>query len=469
MPGENKKRENYIIAAMLVILIAAATVFLVSTYIIVGPMWDLIAHYFNGRSLLNPMLYSSGQAIVNYVTVQGRNIYYEGFRAPISGALFAVLSPIPMDTILLYLIVAYVALLIVIYKFSAYMQIDALMSFAVLLNPYVLSVTFIGNGAEILSILFVLLSIGLLAKKSPLAGLTLGLASLGKYPSLILIPCIFLLREPRKILKGIALEFLAVAPWLLFNFILTGHPLLSYMQAFHTALSGAPYSPIYAKTLVTLFIYPAVLSAILLIMYIKDRRQGRRKPLKTDNGSGNKKLIIGVFLVLSIVQFLIIGMHYDVFTQVRYGYLVAVMALVAALYFLNEEQRISRNARLVVFIASLLFIAYFTYQLYSNSAYASYYNPNSNLSVYHNASVVLNSLGYANCRIISNSWIYMRYIGYDAYMPYLNGTSSSYPILMFKNVGSTQLVIGNTSGDRQVYDSSNFTVLVPYAYRCYTN
>jgi hypothetical protein len=457
-------KQNFIILLALVLLVTA-TLFFILVYYISGPSWDLIEHSLNGMSLINPELYSSGAILARDVTLQGNNIYYETYRAPVSMVIFAIISLIARKPIFPYLVVLYIAFIAVVYKFSKDLKFDLVIAMSVLLNPYILSIMFIGNSTEILSIIFIMVSLALIIKKSPWAGFTLGIASMAKYPNLILLPAVLLLKKPEKIGKGIALELAALAPWLLFNFILTGNPLMSYIRAYQVVLSSAAPASFHYQALLSIFIYPIILAALLCALALRNRGLG----IKHSSTENEKMLAIGAFLALAVVQFLFIGGHYDVFTQVRFSYFMGLMALVALLYLLNGQQQLFKNARIIAVLIGIIALVVAIYILIASKGYIAYYNPNSNMSVYANAGAMLAKLGYGKCRIVSNSWIYMRYLGYSAYMPIgLNNTSVSYPAVIFKDVGVAANVY-NISQSRTLYNNSNFSILLPHGYKCYTD
>lgn len=255
-----RRHENtHYLTLLLVVLIITATFAFCFLYSITGPSWDLIVHYFNGKSITNPQLYTSKNIILNEVTVQGKDIYYEAYRAPLSVAIFGLLTSFSVKPLLLYSLILWAAFLIAVYKFRKDVKFDTLITFAVLLSPYIIKITFFLSSEEILSIIFVMLSLGLLIKEEPLAGVTLGIASLAKYPTIILLPTVLLLYKPKKIIRGFLLEFLVIVPWLVFNFVISGNPFTSYIQSYATVLGSALPGPILLSTLNVVFGYPVII------------------------------------------------------------------------------------------------------------------------------------------------------------------------------------------------------------------
>ena len=429
-------------------------------------------HYFNGKSLTNPILYTSKDIILTEVTLQGKSVYYEAYRAPVGVVIFGLLTLFYAKPLFLYLIILWVAFLIAVYKFRKDVKFDTLITFAVLLSPYIIKTTFFLSSEEILSIIFVMLSLGLLIKEKPLAGVTLGIASLAKYPTIILLPTILLLYKPKKIIKGFLLEFLVILPWLVFNFVISGNPFTSYIQSYATVLGSASSEPIFLSTLTMVFGYSVVLGIIYLIVLAKIRFDKKKLPnpfsLRDFKGT---KLVIMVFFVLSLLQWLLIAGHYDTITQARYAYLLALMTLILLAYVLSEEQKVFYMVKYIVFVASILVLIYFIVILNYDANYLVSYNPNSNQSIFYKAQNKIVALGYGNCRLISNAWPYLRYLGLNAYMPfYENSTADKYPIIIFNSVGvNASETINNLNQTRIAYSDKNFSVLIPYNYSCYTN
>ena len=220
----------------LVAIIAIAASALATEYIIQGPGWDLIAHFENGKSLLNPALYSclgsppcgldNGQLTFWYGT------YFEPYRAPMSGLIFALVYFVFGNATMIVYIGLLLALYVIIIWFVAErFKIDKIA--ALLPAPEPRNPPHLHNrgSEEMVSLIFLFVGLYFLAKRNPVFGLFLGLATLGKYPTLALIPMLLLLVRPKKILYGVILFVIAVSPWLIFSQIFFHNALASYKMS----------------------------------------------------------------------------------------------------------------------------------------------------------------------------------------------------------------------------------------------
>lgn len=183
------------------------------------------------------------------------------------------------------------------------------------------------------------------------------------------------------------------------------------------------------------------------------------------------KLVIAVFFILSLLQWLLIAGHYDTTTQARYAYLLGLMTLILLAYVLSEEQKAFYMVKYIVFVASILILIYFIIMLNYDANYLVPYNPNSNQSIFYRVQNKIIALGYGDCRLISNAWPYLRYLDLNAYMPfYKNSTADKYPIIIFNSAGvNASETINNLNQTNVVYSDKNFSILIPYNFSCYTN
>ena len=166
-----------------------------------------------------------------------------------------------------------------------------------------------------------------------------------------------------------------------------------------------------------MFLYPAILAAVYVLIFIKIRLDKKKiaSPLAPKNFD-HTKLVLVVFFGLSLLQWLLVVGHYDPIAQSRYAYLIALMSLVVVAYLLSEVQKFFKYTKYIVFVVSLIGLAVLVYGLHSSAGALAYYNPNLNQSVFHVALNKIDALGYGNCRVISNAWPYMRYLGLNVYV-----------------------------------------------------
>ncbi|MEM0124487.1 MAG: glycosyltransferase 87 family protein [Candidatus Micrarchaeaceae archaeon] len=429
--------------------------------------------------MTNPGVYGNATlAINNFGTIEAAGLYFEDFRAPLSSVLMLPFTPLsPEYALLCYVVLVYLLLAWASTYLADALGMNRLVTYAAFLSPYLLYFGFIVNGTEALSAAFLLFGLGLISKRSSFSGILFGLAALAKYPTMIFFPLLFLLRKPKKITYAFLLEALVVLPWLLFNYAVFGNPLASYIDAFNVALV-TPFEPLYPGTMLSLFWYPALLCtiAILLFYMLRFRLKPRMREKIFIPKSMAGEIVIG-FLVISIVEFMLVGWHYDVFSQSRFGYLSYFGVSLAAAYMLSRIGKVHRRVygldlgalQFVVAAICLAVLAYYAFAFHSSMKYYNYplYNPNDAASVLNNAKGELYALGYGNCSIVSNAWVPMKYIGINAYMPQYYGIDESrYIVVSFKNVNVKPKISGYINESRPVFESKYFEILVPENMRC---
>jgi hypothetical protein len=219
--------------------------------------------------------------------------------------------------------------------------------------------------------------------------------------------------------------------------------------------------------------YGIVFGAIILAVVYPRRRQMMGGAAKRTAGLSLSRIfdddvlyryaMLLAFVVLSAVAFFCIGPYYDTFTQARYGYLLATStALVMAMVLNDARQYVKMDLRVVVPAVSVLLLM-LSLIWYLTTA-GSPFQLNTNSGVFVKAASVLNSLGYGNCRIVTNDWIYMLYRNVSAFPQfYYNATTERYPILAFYNWSAATDVssIVGLAEAKAAYTSMNFSVLMP--------
>lgn len=466
--------DNAAYFALIFAVLLCAALLLILFYTYLGPEWDLLAHYTNAQSLANPSFYSCFFSTGCVFTTQNSAFYFEPFRAPMSSLIIALLILMAKN----YALQFYIAFAFIFYLFALYvaiklMKLDPLITVSVFLSPFILYFALLANSAEILSLSFALIGISLLVRKSPLAGLFFGLASLSKYITLILLPLMLLLYKPKKVLAAIALFILPVLPWLAVNKIAFGSFVLSYTEAFSIVSSSIFTKGISAQALLVILSYTVIFSiAVLLTTLILGRKHGVAAMFRKARSSiikSNAAIVAVMLLVLSAASYVYIAYDRDVFTQIRFGYMLyGSLSLCMALAFSYlAKVRWNRALPLVIGSISVIIILYTiasTMSILSYKPALSIWNP-----VYYNAAQTLDTLGYGNCNVVSNDWIYMLHLGIHAFSPfYTNQSEYAYPIIAFYNAtaATDASSISDISNSIAVYKSEDFSILLPKNYTC---
>lgn len=255
------------------------------------------------------------------------------------------------------------------------------------------------NGTELLSLaLFELFFIYLTDKpgknslKAPvLSGLFLGLAVLTRYGFLIFLPLILSSRHPKKILTTLAVFAAMLVPWLAFNFLTTGNMLTSIADSFALNFKYRYY-----------FTQPVSLSHILtaisflLPLFVLGTWQTFR--------SANRKTGVMDFLckekanILLIVIFLLSLYQYVATPSKELRYLFP-LALPAAYFAVKCLEIFKKKARIVAIIIIL------------NLALFASMNSYETKDKYYDAIDTLGSNQLDTCRVLSNAWTIMNYLG----------------------------------------------------------
>ena len=459
-----------------VIILAGLTLFTI--YYEQGPGWDLIAHYLNGRSLSQPAFYQCLLSQPCRTTNQNVMFYFEPQRAPIAGFTLALLYLIfNLNTIWLYIAVVFVAYLLSIWFMSKKLGINLFISLPLMLSPLVLYTSIVAGSEEILSLIFLFISLGFLARRSPLFGLFLGLATMGKYPALIFIPTLLLLYEPKKILYAAILFALVVTPWLIFNQIFLGGAFYSYLFEFTITLSQAQNIGFNIGSLIVILEYPIIFGGIAIAaVYGKRKRIARfigkklqKKDLLKSIYSDDRLYVYSiscVFLALSIIDALYLVPQYNPYTQIRYGYLLSIFATFIVVLALNDASKIVkfRLDAIILIIAILFLLQNLLFISQLNGLYAT--SP-----IFQNAKQTLTSLGYGNCKVVSNDWVYLLYDNVKAFNGYFtNATENRYPIVAFYNqaISTSTNFIPDLNASSIIYSSHNYSILLPNNSSCYT-
>ncbi len=476
-------------ALLFAILLAASAATLIVYYRVIGPGWDLIAHYTNGQSLLRPELYTCLRSppcgLIGGKLTFWYGTYFEPMRAPVSQAIFAVLYPIfSRFSIEIYVALLFAAYLFALHALGKRFKLDMLMLYAVFLSPYFLYVAIMPNSAELLSLASLLIAVSLLSERSQYAGLFLGISAVSKYPMAIFLPMLLLLLEPKKVAKSVALFAIPVLAWLGLSYLMFRNPLASYGLAFSLAVGRAPFVAISGAAIKAVFGFQAVLLAIAIALALWKRGRvksdimaamkrisgnGIIKSLRTDNGLYRCSIVV-VLLAISLAGYWFIARHNDVFTQTRFGYFAAAASSLAVVALLNYASiRIDRRVPLLIASVSIsvLLLALLAFNSNArNSIVTSVRNPN-----FARAASELASLGYGNCRVVTNDWVYMLYYGVNAFPQfYYNRTTMQYPILEFYNgsAATSAAYIMGLGNSTPVYSTANFSILLPRDYRCYS-
>jgi len=407
---------------VIILFSLALTVFLIQHSS--GMSWDFICYVLNARYYL------------------GSSFYFEPFRPPLTSILLILLGFGTLFSEYSYIIFVSALHLFSSYKFCKVYKLNFKIFYAVSITPSSLLLGLFA-GTELLSLALLQLFIAYLG--SWRSGLLLGLASLTRYTNLSYTIILFFNKHFKKIIKPLIVLILVLTPWLLFNWLNYGDPLLNIIDQYAQNIGLRAYlmKPPNLLDFVYFFNYTLPLIPLAVLHKFKN------KISKID--------IVMIFsLIFEIYSFIRIPLR-----EPRYLF----AAIMPASYFITKWLGGIRRAKLVPITALIITIALMIIYLpYLALINVDYYKP------------ALNSVD--NCMIMSNAWVYINYFGFPAMpFPYEEQINSrineGYRLLLYKWVVEPDYVfndsfisqfkiIANESGYYLLGDSS--ICKTPYVY-----
>lgn len=461
----------YLEAILFACLVITSTYVVVHTYNIKGVGWDFVDQYLSGYSILQPGI---SHALLNWPghtnLLDTGSYYFAIQREPLNILLMAATILFAgYRNIIAYLIFLMIITCVSILFISKQIKINPLLIGSLILSTYLVQYAFLFNSSEALSIAILLFTIPLLIENSALSGVSLGLLSLIKYPNLIFLPMLLFLPKDKRN-KAILLFSITILPWLLFNYIVTGNPIFSYLQIISQITSSsfvqAPIS--WYLSAIALPVLSLAISITLLVAYSRNTKNGLAQLF---NDEKTKKLVL--ILALGFIGFIIL---YKTINNgaLRFVYLVYVPITVLSCYMLKTawEQKDTRTFNytkaLPCILAMISIVAMISYMHWALNPTDNWMNIFSNQSSFTHAASKIQSLGMSNCTIVTNVWPYMWYLGINAY-PSLyyyqvgyNRSIAKYPILLISNAGGVPnnlTILSNISMEYEI--NSTITIYLP--------
>ena len=471
-----------LICSFILFLVCAAAV--LGVYNVNGVGWDFISHYLNARTLSTGL---RGTLNTNSALSVGKNFYFDNVWEPLPTVIIAVLILLFNGLALpVYLVLLIALLFIASYITAKNLNVDPLLLSSVIVAPFMISYTILYNGNDILGSSFVLLAIGFIMAKQSRAGIFAGLMGLSKYASLFLLPLILFVGKRKDVLKAIALFILVTLPWLIFNYIAFGDPLLSYWVQLGETQAQSASIAMFLSTVFSIIWYPLaiLICATVAIAYLEIVRKKRRAKdfvRKVWNFlKSRQSLVLLSFFVLAFLEFAFV---YDK-TQgpIRLGYMmylsvctVAIVVIETSLLgkiklnFSKRKLEIGHVLPYIVFFISLALVLnlYLGWRSVHFEVLGSLGSKNPDFAL---ASRALESYNLSECSIVSNAWPYMNYYNITTYSPYYcNSTVLKMPIVVFDRVGISNYCTGtveNLKNISQTFSYANFSIYLPNDYTC---
>lgn len=469
-------RINKLELVLCILLFSLSAAILLTVYGKVGIGWDFTEHYLTGRTLINPLfwsqqlplhIYTNMSEVLNatastlqYYYIRPGQIFFPIYRDILAQLLLgiSILAAGPSLAIPVYIIALLVLLLAASFLVAKEFEVNPLVLTALLFAPFVLHWLVLLNSTELLSLDLALMAVAMVARKSRLSGLLVGLAILTKYTNLILLPMLLLLRDPRKIAYAVLLAVLANVPYLVFNQIFLGNALLGAETGFANVSSNATVS---ASSLLgsfaTIVAYPALVIIALLIHRFRSAMKDTpnlKAMVYTLYRRGIDSPRYQLALAISAIGFLeLLLVFWKVGDPQRFGYLLyGGLALLGAL--LASPTRIKAVPYTTFGITVILLAALYLSALASPASWVDLGTKNP---IILNAVSVIMSHNASGQIYLSNAWPALNYYGITAYVPTgCNATMLAYPIIVFKYFGTPSMcghsvVPQNIAGNYSIY------------------
>jgi len=316
--------------------------------------------------------------------------YYEISRPPLVPVILYLLGIFPLSEYI-FIILASLLFLYSSVRFADCVKIRREFFYIFSLSPVALFYGML-NGTELLSLALLELFLVYLLEKKPQAGMFLGLAFLTRYNFLIFFPLIFSNRYPKKIAATIALFLIPMIPWLAFNFITTGNMLTSLADSFALNFKYRYYFTQPSSILHILTALSFLLPLFLLGLW-QAFRKWNFKPAMKFLCSEKAKLLLIVVIALSLYQYLTTPSK-----ELRYLF---PLVLPVAYFSAKGIETFRKKAAIIAIILVALNLTLFASM---NTGYET-------RERYQDAINILKSNQIENCRVLSNAWPIMNYIG----------------------------------------------------------
>jgi len=366
---------------LIIILVFSTSFYLVQHYYSFS--WDFISFVLSGK-----YWFSHG-------------IYFEVWDPPLPSILISMLSLFGWK-LAEYLFIIFVSIFFLIssVKLSQALNIDPKIFYLMSISPYVLSYGLI-NGSELLSVIFIEFFIYYLIKDRSYSGVFLGLAFLTRYNLIVFLPLLLLSFKFKKILTNMLSFFIIVLPWLIYNFIKYGNFLTSIADAYALNVKFRYYFNAFDfmnVLYVILFMMPFLLIGLIILILKTKKHVVDPNIIKRILSEKNANLVILLLTVLIIYQYYMTPLK-----DVRYIFpLMIPVAYFSAIGLVHIQRKIGFHKQiLVVFITlNILFIIIFGFKFH-----------NTKEDKYEKVIDILGVNNLSLCKLYSNYWPYINYLG----------------------------------------------------------
>ncbi|MGM5488837.1 MAG: hypothetical protein ACQESG_07860 [Nanobdellota archaeon] len=283
---------------------------------------------------------------------------------------------------------------------------DAAAFYALSLNGYVLMVGLI-NGTELLSLVFLELSIAYLIERKAVSGFFLGLSAVARYTGLALFPMLFLHLRVKRVLGSMLLFGGVLFFWFAYNLYAFGNLFTSIADQYANNILYRQYlmQPVelshFLKAQNILIPFFLIGLGVVLYYLFTGMREYGLKSLVCLVKEKKVEIVMLFLLSYSLYSYANIPLK-----DTRYLFTLVLPTLYFSYIGLGQvlrRLRVGSHMRVVcllIFVASLLFVVL-------EVPDKGYETP----EVYTAAIDTLDDLNRSSCSVMSNSWVMLNYLG----------------------------------------------------------
>ncbi|MEM4647865.1 MAG: hypothetical protein QXO12_00945 [Candidatus Pacearchaeota archaeon] len=379
----------------------ALTFFLFQTRIF---SWDFSVYVMNGEYFLN------------------KSDYFEWLRPPLVPFIFMIFRIFSRK----FAIYSFIIFSTILYFFSLKLFHDKFLKniknswsfYLFAINPYIL-LRGVGIGTELVSLSFIILFVVFAFSASSF--IFLGLSMLTRYSNIILLPTILLSKNIKKILMALIIIFFVFLPWLLINYIFTGHALTSIGDYY--ALNSLEQAP--PKFDLNLLFFHLVLTININFPFLILGILNISKILKNE-----KKLIITLILISFLTLFIYMITYLK---QERFLFNLSLLIFYLSVHGFNFIEKTKKSNLTKVSIVILLLIISPLSSFIILDKFTTHIVKEEKI-----IKEIINKVD--NCTIVSDLWVYFNWYGKKAIPPVFGSSykinsavNEGYNIILFKN------------------------------------
>lgn len=283
------------------------------------------------------------------------------------------------------------------------------------------------NGTELISVALLTLALSLIIQNNPLSGFFLGLSTLSRYTALALFPILFFSGKIKNITKSFLFFALTLTPWFIYNYFKFGNFFTSIADQYANNILFRSY--LFQVPQISHILAPlSILLPFLIIGLILSASKIKQKKIEL--------IMFFLFFYTIYVYCKTPVKHprylFTIILPVAYFSYLGIAFIINKIYCHKKNTKITKNKTLAI-LGTILFLFHLI---------ASFYiliNFEANKSnIYNQAIDTLNKKNISNCQTMSNSWIYLNYLGKTAtFAPGHKLVNKSleqgYKLILFKN------------------------------------